>query len=43
MLEPALIEAMVPRLLAARFGSASSPEALERVGRFAVPHDEPDE
>ncbi len=43
VLEPALIEAMVPGLLAARFGSAGSPEALERVGRFAVPHDEPDE
>jgi len=43
ILEPALIEAMVPRLLAARFGIAASPDALERVGRFAVPHGETDE
>jgi len=43
VIEPALIEAMMPRLLAARIGNAGSPEALERVGRFALPHGEFDE
>ena len=43
VIEPALIEAMVPRLLAARIGSAGSPEALERVARFARPHVEAEE
>jgi hypothetical protein len=36
ILEPELIEAMVPRLLEARLGSAVSVEALERVARFAA-------
>ena len=43
VIEPALIEAMLPHLLAARIGNAGSPEALERVGRFALPHGEFDE
>lgn len=43
VIEPALIEAMLPRLLAARIGNAGSVEAIERVGRFALPHLEFDE
>jgi hypothetical protein len=37
VLEPALIEALVPRLLEARVGPAGSSEALRRVERFALP------
>jgi hypothetical protein len=43
VIEPDLIEALVPRLLAARLGSAGSPEALERVARFALHRTEVDE
>ena len=37
VLEPGLIEALVPRLLEARVGPAGSSEALRRVERFALP------
>ena len=43
VIEPALIEAMLPRLLAARIGNAGSVEAIERVARFAMPPAELDE
>lgn len=43
VIEPALIEELVPRLLAARIGEAGSTEALERVARFARSHQETDE
>jgi hypothetical protein len=43
VVEPALIEAMVSGLLAARIGNAGSPEEVERVRRFALPHGELDE
>jgi len=36
VLEPALLEAVVPVLLAARLGPAGAPEALRRVERFAL-------
>lgn len=36
VIEPALIEAIVPRLLAARIGDAASPEALARIERFTA-------
>ena len=42
VIEPGLIEAMIPRLLAARIGDAGSAEAVERVSRFAVRHVEAD-
>jgi hypothetical protein len=37
IIEPALIEAMVPALLEARLGSAGSAEAIERIERFVRP------
>lgn len=37
VLEPAVIEAVIPALLATRVGPAASPEARRRVERFAVP------
>lgn len=37
VVEPALIEAMIPALLVARVGDAASAEAQRRVGRFARP------
>lgn len=43
VIEPALIEAMVPRLLAARIGNAGAAEEVERVKRFALPHGDVDE
>jgi hypothetical protein len=43
VVEPALIEAMVSGLLAARIGNAGSAEEIERVRRFALPHGEVDE
>jgi len=43
VIEPALIEALLPQLLSARIGDAGSLEAIERVARFAQSHDERDE
>jgi hypothetical protein len=43
VIEPALIDAIVPRLLAARIGNAGSAEEVERVRRFALPHRDVDE
>lgn len=37
VLEPAVIEAVIPALLATRLGPAASPEARRRVERFALP------
>ena len=35
VIDPLLIEAIVPALLAARLGAAGAPEAIRRVGHFA--------
>ena len=35
VIEPALIQAIVPALLAARLGDRGTPEAIRRVGQFA--------
>jgi hypothetical protein len=43
VLEPAEIKALVPKLLAARLGPAGSPEARERIRRFARSYDQDEE
>lgn len=37
VLEPAVLESVVPALLAVRLGPAGTPEALARAARFALP------
>ena len=44
VIDPAVIEAMVPKLLEASIGSSASQAARDRVRRFTVPHpNDPDE
>jgi hypothetical protein len=44
VLEPAILQTIVPALLAARVGRAATPEARRRVGQFALrPGEEADE
>jgi hypothetical protein len=44
VVEPAILQTVVPALLAARAGAAATPEALRRVGKFALrSSEEPDE